>query len=101
MAEATKKTRTVATEVVTLTLSVEEAETLMAVGAKIGGDRSNSPRKHYDSVVAALSKAGVRDFTAFGAHPYKHLSRSAPGLVFYNEPTKTGGLGLDPYSIQF
>ncbi|MGN7135821.1 hypothetical protein [Streptomyces pseudogriseolus] len=75
---------------VTLTLTIDEAETLMAVGAKIGGHREKSPRKHFDAIVSALGRAGVRDFTASGSHPYKHLSRSAPGLVFNNEPTHNG-----------
>lgn len=88
MAEATKQIRTVKKETVTLVLSIEEAETLMAVGAKIGGSKENSPRGHYDAVVKALSAAGVRDFTAFGEHPYKHLNRTAPGLIFNDEPTR-------------
>ncbi|WP_338781760.1 hypothetical protein [Streptomyces sp. DG1A-41] len=93
MAEATKKTRTVSKDFVTLTLSIEEAETLMAVGAKIGGDREDSPRAHYEAIVRALSRAGVRDFTASGAHPYKHLNRNAPGLMFTSKPqTNANGL---------
>jgi hypothetical protein len=94
MAEATKQIRTVKHESVTLTLSAEEAEVIMAVGAKIGGDRHGSPRKHYESIVSALAKAGVRDFTAYGPHPYKHLSRNAPGLVFGTKPQSS-----DPFSF--
>ncbi|MFF5371357.1 hypothetical protein [Streptomyces sp. NPDC013187] len=74
---------------VTLTLTIEEAETLMAVGSRIAGDRYKSPRRHYESVVTALSKAGVRDFTAGGAHPYKHLTGN--GLSFSVEPLKRPG----------
>lgn len=70
---------------VTLTLTIEEAETLMAVGAKIAGDYRVSPRKHYAAVTAALSAAGVRDFTASGPHPYKHISGT---VTFTVEPQR-------------
>ncbi|MGW1673272.1 hypothetical protein [Streptomyces sp. NPDC002324] len=73
---------------VTLTLTVEEAETLMAVGAKVGGDRYTSPRKHYEAVTKALRNAGVRDFTASGPHPYKHLEPYSPGVNFSEKPTR-------------
>lgn len=71
---------------VTLTLTIEEAETLMAVGSRIGGDRYKSPRRHFEAVVQALAKSGVRDFTASGPHPYKHLNGS--GLAFSVEPKR-------------
>ncbi|MEU5577799.1 hypothetical protein ABZ791_10645 [Streptomyces huasconensis] len=74
---------------VSLTLTVEEAETLMAIGCRIAGDRYKSPRRHYESVVRALAKAGVRDFTAAGDHPYKHLTGS--GLSFTVAPLKQAG----------
>jgi hypothetical protein len=82
MAEAKKNRRTVVQENVNLTLSLEEAETLMAVGARIGGDSESSPRKHYVAVTEALRKAGVRDFTTLGDHPFKYLDRTGPGLYF-------------------
>ncbi|MEU9404757.1 hypothetical protein AB0E08_03440 [Streptomyces sp. NPDC048281] len=62
---------------ITLTLTMEEAETLIAVGAKIGGDKVATPRAHIESVIAALRKAGVRDFTA-NNHPFQNIH---PGSV--------------------
>jgi hypothetical protein len=82
-------TQTKRVPAVTLTLTIEEAETLVAVGARIAGDRYKSPRRHYESVVSALSKAGVRGFETSGEHPYKHLS--GPGLTFSVEPVKRPG----------
>ncbi|MFE9660329.1 hypothetical protein [Streptomyces sp. NPDC005955] len=83
MAEAKITTTTVKT--IALTLTVEEAETIMAVGAMIGGDLNNTPRRHYASAVSALRKAGVRDFDSSGPHPYRHV---VPGsvLTFTEKP---------------
>ncbi|MEU6704742.1 hypothetical protein [Streptomyces wuyuanensis] len=86
MAEAQKTTRTVVEKTFTLTLSVDEAETLMAVGAKIAGDQVDSPRKHFEAIVRALGKAGARDFTAskYEEHPHRLLTG---GLTFKNNGT--------------
>ncbi|MGW0575795.1 hypothetical protein ACWD25_07450 [Streptomyces sp. NPDC002920] len=57
---------------ITLTLTHEEAETLLAVGAKIGGDNVGTPREHFESIISALKKAGARDFTA-NNHPFQNI----------------------------
>ncbi|MFE9442511.1 hypothetical protein ACFYO2_26745 [Streptomyces sp. NPDC006602] len=71
---------------ITLTLTIAEAETLIAVGAKIGGDREHSPRKHYEAVTKALLGAGVRDYTVSGKHPFKHFESNTRGLYFNVDP---------------
>ncbi|MGI5196952.1 hypothetical protein ACQEVY_25535 [Streptomyces sp. CA-288835] len=89
MAEAAKTTvsktieRVEKVPAITLTVSIEEAETLMAVGAKIGGDPEHSPRKHYAAVTEALRDAGVRDYMVGGEHPFKYLGSGA--LFFSNK----------------
>jgi len=85
MAEATKDTKVIREEVVTLKLSKDEAEALTAVLAKIGGDSHETPRKHTQAVSAALTEAGVRPFHTGADHPFNKLSgglsfsRSAKG----------------------
>ncbi|MCY0963018.1 hypothetical protein [Streptomyces sp. H27-H5] len=86
MAEAKQNTRTITEKTVTLTLSVEEAEALVAITSRVGGHQSRSPRQHTDAVMAALKKAGVRAHNAFGAHPAKHLDDNAEGLYFAEKP---------------
>ena len=68
----------------TLTLSHEEAETLLAVGAKIGGDKVGTPRMHIDSIISALRNAGARDYTA-NNHPYQNIR---PGSYLTFQATK-------------
>lgn len=86
MANAKQETRTITEKTVNLTLSIEEAETLVAVGSRVGGHQTRSPRQHMDAIVGALKQAGVRSHTAFGAHPAKHLDDSAEGLYFAEKP---------------
>lgn len=60
---ATAKTTTettVKTTGVTLTLTLHEAETLMAAGQYIGGCPRRSRRRHTDAIFAALAEAGIR-----------------------------------------
>ncbi|MER6086554.1 hypothetical protein [Streptomyces bluensis] len=87
MAEAQKISKTIVEHKINLTLSIEEAETLMAVGAKIGGDPQHSPRKHYAAVVHALTKAGVRTYMQGNDHPFKYMEPNHRGLYFQNSPT--------------
>ncbi|MEU3278176.1 hypothetical protein [Streptomyces antibioticus] len=46
---------------ITLTLTKEEAETLLLLTGNVNGDRYNSARKHSDSVYYALHAAGVKN----------------------------------------
>ncbi|WP_035800352.1 hypothetical protein [Kitasatospora mediocidica] len=46
-------------DVITMTLSREEAETLRFLFEKIGGSPTNSPRRHIDAMKIALSGAGA------------------------------------------
>ncbi|MFD7605172.1 hypothetical protein ACFWAN_32655 [Streptomyces mirabilis] len=55
-----------------LTLTHDEAETLLAVGAKIGGDKVGTPREHFESIISALRNSGARDFTA-NNHPFQNI----------------------------
>jgi len=57
MATATKKATTIYN--VTLTLNHNEAETLLALTGKIGGDPNTSRRRFIDSIRHALREAGV------------------------------------------
>lgn len=61
MAQATRlpKTVTIFTGV-ELTLSEEEAQTLLIVTARIGGDLKTSPRKHLLAISRALKAAGYK-----------------------------------------
>jgi hypothetical protein len=58
MAKATKKE--VLNYTVTLEMTDREAETLLNVMEKIGGDMVRSPRKDADAIAQALIDAGVR-----------------------------------------
>lgn len=66
---------------VTLELSTAEAEVLMAITAKIGGDPHKSDRGHVDNIGNALREAGVKDWGQTDA--YKRLSGT--GLSFDNK----------------
>lgn len=61
MATANAVTKTVITGNVTLTMAVEEAETLRAVFSRIGGDPRTTRRGHTDALNAALRQAGVQE----------------------------------------
>lgn len=52
---------------VELTLTVEEAETLRVVLARVGGHRDHSPRRHTQAVAYALDTALKRDKEAIAA----------------------------------
>ncbi|MBT2609869.1 hypothetical protein J7I97_16675 [Streptomyces sp. ISL-87] len=74
-----KKTEKVAAISVTMTL--EEAESLMAVLVRVAGSMTNSPRMHTNAVLQSLEKAQVRDWETAG-HPFALLDERASGLVF-------------------
>lgn len=61
MAKATKDVQREVKETVTyaLTLTEVEAETLMAVLGKVGGNSDDSARVHVDTTIRALEAAGV------------------------------------------
>jgi hypothetical protein len=82
MAEATTQVRTIREKTVNLTLSTDEAETLMAILAKVGGHRERSPRKHVEAVTVALSKAGLRPYHS-ASHPYSLLT--VDSSMFFKE----------------
>ncbi|MEU9404758.1 hypothetical protein AB0E08_03445 [Streptomyces sp. NPDC048281] len=65
---------------VTLTLSHEEAEVLLALVGNLTGDSVNSPRKHTDAVYYALSGAGVSSY----GKPY--AKQMLGNLKWLNEP---------------
>lgn len=62
MAVAEKRVERKVIEDVTvrLTLSEDEARTLVAVLSRVTGTRSNSPRLHVSNVLEALRRAGYR-----------------------------------------
>jgi hypothetical protein len=69
MATAKKTEQVVKTVEVTLILSEDEARTLLAVGSRVGGCPSQSPRRHIDSVNGALRSAlGVRGTSDTAEH---------------------------------
>lgn len=79
-AEKTTIERVVEDEGFQLSLSVAEAETLIAVITVVGGSR-DTPREHTDSVYEALKSAGVRDWCKpgwgverWGDHPSDLIS---------------------------
>ncbi|WP_030386511.1 hypothetical protein [Streptomyces sp. NRRL S-241] len=76
---------------ISLTLTLEEAETVMAVLVKVAGSTTNSPRKHTNAVLTSLEKAHVRDWESPG-HPFSLLARNGAGLVFndYGMPHWSG-----------
>jgi hypothetical protein len=75
---------------VTLTLSPEEAATLLVVAEHIGGNPGNSPRGHMDAVGRAIRDAGI-----YTKHPIRchagelceRVSAGGPGLYFKNKAT--------------
>lgn len=84
MAKAEKTTveRVVLEDGFTLKLTVDEAETLVAVLARVGGSPSVSPRGKSGDVLTALLDAGVRDYyPAADDHPV----RLATGSVQFND----------------
>jgi hypothetical protein len=78
MAKAQKLEKTIIEETVTLTLTKEEAQALLAVTGLISGS-TESPRKHTSAVHFALVGAGVRD--AFSRH-----LESGSGMRFLASP---------------
>lgn len=71
-------------EVVTLTLSPEEATALRDVCRRIGGDPLKSRRRYFDAIGRALSRAGVEG-SAFEDHDVDESPR--PGSIFFITPT--------------
>jgi hypothetical protein len=61
-AEKTTVERVVTEEGFTLKLTVNEAETLVAVLAQVGGDPVTSPRGLAEGVLTSLMGAGVRGY---------------------------------------
>lgn len=61
---ATEQTVTVNEDVVTLTLSVDEAKTLFTVVTRVSGSRLDSPCRYADRVYTALISAGIDFHTA-------------------------------------
>ncbi|MEV0444042.1 hypothetical protein AB0I84_18745 [Streptomyces spectabilis] len=84
MAIAEKHTveRVVTEESFALTLSVAEAETLVAVLAHVGGDPDESPRGKAESVLEALMATGVRTYYP---SPADHPNALARGSVVFND----------------
>ncbi|MFJ3634648.1 hypothetical protein [Streptomyces sp. NPDC090112] len=66
---------------ISVTMTIEEAEALMAVLVKVAGSTTNSPRKHTSAVLQSLEKAGVRDWEAPG-HPFSLLADRNGGFAF-------------------
>ncbi|MFF9525393.1 hypothetical protein ACF1DV_25940 [Streptomyces achromogenes] len=62
VAEKTTVERVVTEDGFTLKLTVDEAETLVAVLARVGGSPHESPRGNAEAVMKALSGAGVRNY---------------------------------------
>ncbi|MFE2075211.1 hypothetical protein [Streptomyces misionensis] len=60
MAEAKKIEETIV-KGITLTLSMEEAQALMALTGNVSGNRYESPRKQTDAVWLTLKRAGVEN----------------------------------------
>ncbi|MFF4557190.1 hypothetical protein [Streptomyces sp. NPDC001422] len=73
MAKATMtvERRTVEDKTVTVTLSNDEAETLLALVVKVAGSPQGSPREHTESIYGALRAAGVRDWCKPGTGIFK------------------------------
>jgi len=69
---------------VTLELSEEEARTLAAVLSYVGGCPTDSPRKHTDAVLEALTEsAGLGSFVGTVEH---NLADPERGIYFRNYP---------------
>ncbi|WBP87023.1 hypothetical protein [Kitasatospora cathayae] len=76
-----EKQGTLTETTVALTLSLQEAEFLAAVLARIGGDPLNSPRKHQKSISYALhDDAGVR----WGIGASRHASALSEGRIMFD-----------------
>lgn len=75
---------------INLTLTEGEADCLLAVLCKVGGDRKDSPRKYVDRISEALKQAVGHDFRHTDAYP---LLGSIRGLVFHNygQPVNSDG----------
>ncbi|MFJ8930617.1 hypothetical protein ACIRLA_28940 [Streptomyces sp. NPDC102364] len=73
---------------ITLTLTVQEAEVLAAVGQYIGGDMYDSPREHYRSISKALRVAGIRTYGERSSHP-SNLVTAGSSVYFKNYPKKS------------
>ncbi|MFG3582585.1 hypothetical protein [Streptomyces sp. NPDC047990] len=92
-AKTTVERRTIETKTVTLTLSNEEAETLLALVVKVAGSPQGSPREHTESMYGALRAAGVRDWCKPGVGTVKWddhpMSLLRGGMTFsdYKEDT--------------
>lgn len=65
MATASRTEKIVRLDTVTLVLSLEEAQTLEAIGWRTGGHPTRSARGHMDEIWSALHKAGVRSDNNF------------------------------------
>ena len=62
---------------VQLTMSVDEAETLLGVVMRIGGSTTDSPRKHTNDIEYALLDAGLSD-------PNHKTSNYNRAIYFFN-----------------
>jgi hypothetical protein len=67
---------------ITLTLSMPEASTLIAMAAKVGGNPDNSPRGWLNNIFAALQSAGAEGYADL--EEYDVLSG---GLEFHSYTT--------------
>jgi len=76
-------------ELISLTMTKAEAETLLAVTAFVGGDTTRSPRKHTDDLSHALAGAlGLGGFAAYvKTNAYKLAHR-------------TGGIRFDDFEVK-
>lgn len=72
MATATKKYTSVE---YTLKLNDDEARTLVAILALVGGSSSQTPRAHSDSILSALQNQGVE--------PIVYRTRSNKDEIFF------------------
>jgi len=83
MAEAKRESRTVVERIVTLTLTLDEAESLKAVTRNVAGDTKHSRRKDIDAIGMALSNAGV-----YGEEAVRSIDRKSAGVLFKPTPTE-------------
>ncbi|MGW2950753.1 hypothetical protein [Streptomyces eurythermus] len=84
-AEKTTVERVVTTTGFTLKLTVDEAEALVAILARVGGSPYTSPRGRTQNIMDALRDAGARDYWRTPDHP----SSLATGSVqFADYPTE-------------
>ncbi|MEU1037663.1 hypothetical protein [Streptomyces sp. NPDC005907] len=82
VAEKTTVERTVTEEGFTLKLTVDEAETLVAVLARVGGSPDQSPRGNAESVLDALIAAGARTYYP---QPQGHPVHLLRGFVAFDD----------------